>query len=561
MQTLTSWRRSYAVLLTATLLCVAAADFFFYGHMIGWTAAAFVLILLTLLAFRDTRFLRPAGGKLVLLAAIGLLVALVEQPTWLNVIYIILCIGALAIVNTFGWQRDFPEWAKRWADLLATGWRRPFSDNSVVIRCLARYGVSPVAARAVLAWVIPVALASVFLAIFAWANPILAEWLGRSFTWIGHALKWLPELFNLPRMMFWLAFAIFAWTLLRARAKRWKRNRISRSALPPPLPGVTVIHPVPLARTRNITSAMVVRCLILFNLVFLAENVLDVRFLGHKELLLPTGIEYKEYVRRGAYPLVAAALMAGAFVLITFRSGSETERSRWARRLVYLWIAQTIFLTATAAWRLEQYVQLSELTRLRVASTIWFVLVGMGLSFIIWRVLKHKSNRWLLNANALAAAFVLYPCCFINFDGMIADFNVRHCREGGGPGSALDLEYFRALGTTALAPFDEIRPRVGREPGTEWRRTQAAEVSADLHCQLAQEQSDWRAWTFRRARAVKAIERQETLVRARQQSSPASIAAADSTHVVPPPPQPASSTAFQWTASFEKDSIPWRTFP
>src|SRR5436190_3118610 len=105
MQRLTSWRRSYGVLLAGTLLSVAAADFFFYGHMIGWTAAAFVLILLLVLTFRDSRFLRPAGGKVMAFAAIGLLIAIVEQPTWLNVTYIVLCLGGLAIVNTFGMPR------------------------------------------------------------------------------------------------------------------------------------------------------------------------------------------------------------------------------------------------------------------------------------------------------------------------------------------------------------------------------------------------------------------------------------------------------------------------
>src|SRR5215204_4733761 len=127
METLSDLRRSYGVLLTATILTVAAADFFFYDHMIGWTTGAFALILLIFLSLRDSRFLQPTGGKIILLAALGLLFALIEQPTWLNVIYIILCLGALGIVNTFGWQRDFPDWVKRWGNLLATGWLRVFS--------------------------------------------------------------------------------------------------------------------------------------------------------------------------------------------------------------------------------------------------------------------------------------------------------------------------------------------------------------------------------------------------------------------------------------------------
>ncbi|HEX8521361.1 MAG TPA: DUF4173 domain-containing protein [Tepidisphaeraceae bacterium] len=515
---LLTWRRSYALLLAATLLCVSLADFFFYNHRIGWTAAAFAAVLFLFIALRSNRFTRTAGGKLIALAAIGLVAALIEQPTWLNVPYTILCLGALATINAFGLPRDFPEWTKRWGRLLATGWMRLFSDNSVAIRWLVRHGVSPRIAKSIVAWFIPLILAGVFLAIFAWANPILSEWLSIITTHLARALEQLPNFFNLPRIFFWLAIATFAWTLFRGRGKRFNSSSLSpysargagRGAVPPIATAANPAHVQPSAKPRasargshstSIPASLVIRCLILFNLVFALENTLDVRFLGNKQLLLPTGIEYKEYVRRGAYPLIAAALLAGAFVLITFRPNSQTEQSKWARRLVYTWIAQTIFLTATAAWRLEQYIEMSELTRLRVASVVWFFLVALGLAYVIWRILKHKSNLWLLNTNALTAAIVLYACCFINFDGMIASFNIQHCREGGGPGSSLDIEYFRDLGPTVLPQFEKIRPRLD----IGWRIQQAAEVDHDLHQQLAEQQQDWRTWTFRRARAAKAL--------------------------------------------------------
>jgi len=148
--------------------------------------------------------------------------------------------------------------------------------------------------------------------------------------------------------------------------------------------------------------------LIVFNIIFAVENVLDLRYLPHSRNL-PAGMTYKEYVHRGAYPLIAAALLAGAFVLVTFRPGSSTERSPAARRMVYFWIAQTVLLTLSAAWRLYRYVQMSELTRLRVASGIWFALVASGLIYIVWRIVQRKSNTWLVNLNAITALLLLYP--------------------------------------------------------------------------------------------------------------------------------------------------------
>ncbi len=511
-----SWRRSYAVLAIGTLVSVAVADFLFYGHRIGWTAAAFTLVLLVLIAIRNSRFIVTSGGKIVAVAAVGLLAALVEQPTWLNVLYTILSLGGLAILNAFGLPRSFPEWAKRWGRLLATGWMRLFSDNRVLIRWLARRGISPTVAKSLIAWVVPVILASVFVGIFAWGNPIVAEWLSKIGTWAESVIESLPDFFNLTRMLFWLGFAMFAWALLRGRGKRWRVNRV-QAVQRPALRGPGA-PPIPRRATSTrtgpaITAGLVVRCLILFNLVFLVENALDVRFLGNKQLLVTTGVEYREYVRRGAYPLVAAALLAGAFVLIAFRAGSETERSVWARRLVYAWIAQTIFLTMTAAWRLEQYVEMSELTRLRVASVIWFFLVGIGLAYVIWRIVNSRNNLWLLNMNALTAAVLLYGCCFVNFDGMIADFNIRHCREGGGIGSSLDIEYFSDLGPASLAQLDAIRPRIDLQ----WRQDRAAKISADLHQELADEMSEWRSWTLRRSRVQRDVKNQDTLAKTNQQ--------------------------------------------
>src|SRR5205814_6774944 len=121
-------------------------------------------------------------------------------------------------------------------------------------------------------------------------------------------------------------------------------------------------------------------------------------------------------------------------------------------------------LTLTAAWRLVVYVKLYELTRLRVASAIWFGLVALGLFFIVWRIVRHRSNGWLVNVNAIAALAVLYPCCFLNFDGYIADFNAQHCAEAGGPGIGLDIEYLYHLGTPALPALDRMSSRIALEP-------------------------------------------------------------------------------------------------
>jgi hypothetical protein len=486
----TTFRRSYAFILAATALFVAAADFFFYGHPIGWTAAALSGVMFCLLAARDSTFLQTMPGRILTLALVGLIASMVEEPTWLNVSYAILCTSALALINAEGFDNDFLRWLGRFFTWVLIGWTRLFVDNGIVMRWLVRRGFSPRLARGIAAWILPALLSTVFIGLFAWANPIISDWLGNLGTYIGILIDRLPELINPLRLMFWVGFAMIAWMLLRGRVHRWTVQRY-----PTPLPPEPVIDSI----DRNgIPLGLAIRCLVLFNLIFAVENVLDVVYLyGHSSTTM-TSLEYRTYVRRGAYPLVAAALLAGAFVLMTFRPRSESERSRPARGLVYIWIAQTIFLTLSAAARLYRYIDMSELTRLRVASIIWFALVAAGLFYIIWRIVAGRSNRWLINVNAVTALIALYPCCFINFDGIIADFNAKHCEEAGGGGSPLDIQYFRSLGPTSLAALESVSEQIP----VPRRRQEASEVTRDLRAELDKDLTDWRSWTWRRQRAA-----------------------------------------------------------
>jgi hypothetical protein len=164
-------------------------------------------------------------------------------------------------------------------------------------------------------------------------------------------------------------------------------------------------------------------------------------------------------------------------------------------------------LTVSSFWRLQLYVNVYSLTRLRIAAAIWMGLVALGLIFIFWRIWDGRSNLWLLRANILSVMVVLYLCCFINFDGIIADFNVRHCREfreDGDPRAAvLDLDYLSRLGPDALPAFygiawDEMGA-ASANFGAEFQ-DRVEQTRIRIEKKLADGLTDWRSWTFRRRR-------------------------------------------------------------
>src|SRR5438046_9168800 len=90
---------------------------------------------------------------------------------------------------------------------------------------------------------------------------------------------------------------------------------------------------------------------------------------------------------------------------------------------------------------------------------------------------------------------------------MIALFNVMHCRAAVGGGSPLDIDYFTALAVDSLPALVTIEDRLP----IQWRRNRLREIDLSLRQELHEDMSDWRGWTFRRARIDRALETPSTI--------------------------------------------------
>jgi hypothetical protein len=214
-------------------------------------------------------------------------------------------------------------------------------------------------------------------------------------------------------------------------------------------------------------------------------------------------MSFAEYAHRGAYPLIATALLAGLFVLVTLRPGSELASSPLLRRLVSLWIAQNVFLVASTMLRTARYIEAYSLTELRIEALIWMGLVAVGLILICVRLWLGRSDAWLINANVAAAAFVLSLSAALDYDRMAAGWNVRHAREVGGAGASLDLCYLNQMGSAALLPLTELEGRRLR-PAFRQRVTW---VRNDIMDRLEASQGHWSGWTWRGARRLQAAQK------------------------------------------------------
>jgi hypothetical protein len=497
-------RLSFLLKLVAAAYLVTLADWLFFFQRLGATLGLFAgALLVALLLTRPP--LRRGAARTAIGAAFVLAFALVDDPSLLA-ICLFWTAASLAVLLPRAGFDDGWRWAKR---LLIHWLCLPFGPVEDAWRLRAarrRRGAFGFGARLPTIW-LPLIGSLLFLALFAAANPVIGDALA------GLDLVAALTSLSLARLSFWIVATMLAWSLVRPRRVRLAPSRAAAGDIG--LPGFS--------------PASVTLSLFAFNAVFALQNGLDIAFLW-SGAPLPHGMTLAEYAHRGAYPLIATALLAGLFVLVTLRPGSAMAESATLRRLVYAWIAQNVLLVASTMLRTVDYVDAYSLTRLRIAALAWMGLVAIGLLLICWRIWRRRSGAWLINANLAAAALLLAACAFVDLGAVAARWNVTHAREIGGRGARLDLCYLNALGASSLSSLVELESRP-LPPALRDRVAWLRNLQMD---RLQDDQADWHGWTWRGERRLASADAR--IAERRLPRFSAGIRDCAGTPVAPPPP-------------------------
>jgi hypothetical protein len=447
-----------------TLALAALADWLFYGERIGLSLTLFAVATICVSALFNHAMLdfrRAMTGAAILIAGLA---PAVEELNTLSFLILVAAVTVALLLTTNPDTTGLADRARALRNFFLLGPFRFFPE------ALHIFNVSAFT-RGIALWLLPAALGTVFVALFAAANPLIEQWVSLLNP------KLILDYVSIPRALFWTMMLALVWPFIHVR---WRRRRVVTPAIadvaePEP--------PAPFVPAEFIGPSSILRSLILFNLLFAAQSILDGIYLwGH--VTLPANMTYAAYAHRGAYPLVATALLAAAFVLVAMRPGGPAEKSHVIRPLVYLWVGQNVLLVASSILRLDLYVDIYMLTYWRIAAFIWMGLVALGLILIVARIVLDRSNRWLVSANLTALTIVLYTCSLVNFDGFIADYNVAHSREVSGKGMPIDANYLVQLGPQALPAIEKIMPI--RAIGCRDRLVEAQRLDMT-----------WRAWGFR----------------------------------------------------------------
>ncbi|HYA80162.1 MAG TPA: DUF4173 domain-containing protein, partial [Methylocystis sp.] len=443
------------------------ADFLFCWRMPGLSLALFLGALgLVSLAVNPRRASRQTMLAALAFLAVNLL-AIVEEVNALS--FILSVLGTIVFVLVVA-APDATRWRGLPGRTFLSLFAGPFlllMDTLRVSRQAARRGDRLTFASTSMTWVLPAALFSIFVYLFAQANPIVESWLA------ALDLRLLIELFKDGRPLFWLFIICLIWPLLRVRSARQQERGRWRPVKP--------VNDGDLFGATAFT-----RSLVMLNALFALQTALDLAYLWGG-LALPHGMSYAAYAHRGAYPLVITASLAAVIVLLAMRPGGPAESARIVRPLVLAFTAQNILLVMSSMLRLKLYVEAYSLTNWRLTAFIWFVLVAFGLLSIVAQILLGKSSSWLLRTNVAALVVTLYLCCFLNFPWIIADYNVDHSLEMTGAGPHLDFCYLQSLGPHVIPALD----RVGWPSGPYARGPRDV-----LYARNMESLEDWRGFGF-----------------------------------------------------------------
>ncbi|MBL9054058.1 MAG: DUF4173 domain-containing protein [Tabrizicola sp.] len=429
----------------ALLVLVAIGDLLFFRQAVGLSLALFAVAVFLAVALTQSLHLRRGPVILLVLSALPV----VEHLQPLSLAFLGLGLTASLLWAQGGTGALGQRALALWATLPWRGALDGYRQTTVVLQSDTLRGQW----RAARGWAFPAGGALVLAGLLLLANPLLVQMLSDLFAIRG------PGVLTLGRLSLWLGLALMLWPLIA-----------------PPPPAVRAELPALPACFRP-SAQSVARGLLVFNAILAVQTVMDAAYLWGGASL-PAGLTAAKYAHRGAYPLLATALLVGAFALSARPFAREDRR---LRGLLLLWLAQNVALVLSALLRLELYVEAFGLTYLRLHSAIWMGLVAAGLGLTAWQVWRDRSNLWLLTRSAGLALATLYACGFINFAAIVATENLSR--------DNFDGTYVCELGPTAAAAV----AAAGREIWTydrDWSEYMRCPTAAPVI-------QGWRDWGFR----------------------------------------------------------------
>lgn len=222
------------------------------------------------------------------------------------------------------------------------------------------------------------------------------------------------------------------------------------------IPGQTILSHR--ERILKVNPVTLIAFLASINLLYLIFSLVQLAYLtGAFRFILPAGLTYAEYARKGFFELAGIAPINVALVLLAVKGAGRTGLAgRLLRIQSLLLVAGSLVQLLSAMFRMVMYVNTYGLTLMRFFVSAFMILIAALL--ILLTIKEFRAGFPLFKASAIAVVLSLVLLNAVNADVWIARFNIEQMITR--PNQSFDLDYFRELSPDAIPILVEALPRL-----------------------------------------------------------------------------------------------------
>ncbi len=164
--------------------------------------------------------------------------------------------------------------------------------------------------------------------------------------------------------------------------------------------------------------------------------------------LLPEGYSAAEFARSGFFQMAVIAFINFAILFLCSALVKKTESKKlpvFTKSLLIFLCVFTVFYISTAFIKMMKYISLYGLTRLRVLTSIFMLMLAVIFIIILLRLIFTKFKY--IKAIILVCTLTMISVSITDINTLIADYNYNQYKQGN---IEIDIEQLRSLGLSAF---------------------------------------------------------------------------------------------------------------
>jgi hypothetical protein len=432
-------------------ICGVVFAALFYNESIGINVLLFEIPLFAWLLYHQRDYMsRPLFRFSTVLWAISLIcVPLVHSQLAIfsHMVFLALWVGTATV---FSFRNVHFAWLQGVVSIpvsIANAWKTRSENGNIGRIALPKL-------RTALALIVPLLLVGVFLVLYSGSNPLFDKATERSFDLLSRSVFKFFEHLNFQIISLFLTGVFLAiWLLHPQNMQRWR--------------GIDESSPFSIFRQRRVAKATDVArlqswirsaylVLITLNALLLVVNITDIWFVLFQ--FEWQGQYLTDFVHQSTWTLLASIVLSATIILLIFRGPMHWySRNRWLKVLSYAWLIQNALLAFSVLVRNIIYIQHFALAYKRIAVIVFLGLIIFGLYTVWIKIRRTHSLSFVIHKNVAAFFVALSICSLVNWDILIARYNIS---KGGE--AFVHLDFLVTLSDVALPHLHVAPDKLGQ---------------------------------------------------------------------------------------------------